>query len=69
MKIFTCKDLINNYIDFLLSVPTIFQESYNNISDFNGSLEKYLNQLKNNNELKALLEQYPPTFAQNELKL
>ena len=26
-------------------------------------------QLKNNAELKALLEQYPPTFAQNELKL
>ena len=26
-------------------------------------------QLKNNTELKPLLEQYPPTFAQNELKL
>lgn len=26
-------------------------------------------QLKNNAELKPLLEQYPPTFAQNELKL
>ena len=56
------QDLINNYIDFLLSVPTIFQESYNNISDFNGSLEKYLNQLKNNNEinnqkLKSVLRQ------------
>ena len=56
------QDLINNYIDFLLSVPTIFQESYNNVSDFNGSLEKYLNQLKNNNEinnqkLKSVLRQ------------
>ena len=45
------QNLINNYIDFLLSVPTIFQESYNNISDFNESLEKYLIQQKNNNEI------------------
>tara|TARA_Y100001935_G_C17264556_1_gene488399 strand:+ start:59 stop:1339 length:1281 start_codon:yes stop_codon:yes gene_type:complete len=56
------KKLIENYIDFLLKVPAIFRESSNSISNFNGTIEKYLIELHENNginneKIKTVLRQ------------